>query len=284
MKVTSYEFSGNKKDVKYEAFTFSGGEEHVRFKAFDFRDCEKVQITARVTNSSHIMRLLMAVDALKRLCLARTPIELVLPYFPYARQDRVCVSGEALGAKVMASLINQLALDKVTVWDAHSEVVPALLERVENVEQTTLISQCPALQQQLQCGALSLVSPDAGASKKTLKIAQHFGGEVEVIQAQKVRNLKTGEIVQTQVLGEVKGKDLLIVDDICDGGRTFTELAKVLKAQGANSIALYVTHGIFSQGLGVFSGLIDTVYTTNSCRDKGDLAEHHDVQLNMIEL
>ncbi|MEQ2351952.1 phosphoribosyltransferase family protein [Pseudoalteromonas piscicida] len=120
--------------------------------------------------------------------------------------------------------------------------------------------------------------------KKTLKIAQHFGGEVEVIQAQKVRNLKTGEIVQTQVLGEVKGKDLLIVDDICDGGRTFTELAKVLKAQGANSIALYVTHGIFSQGLGVFSGLIDTVYTTNSCRDKGDLAEHHDVQLNMIEL
>ncbi|RXE86279.1 ribose-phosphate diphosphokinase [Pseudoalteromonas sp. A757] len=284
MKVTSYEFSGNKKDVQYEAFTFSGGEEHIRFKAFDFCDCEKVQITARVTNSSHIMRLLMAVDALKRLCLARTPIELVLPYFPYARQDRVCVTGEALGAKVMASLINQLALDKVTVWDAHSDVVPALLERVENVEQTTLISQCPALQRQLQCGALSLVSPDAGASKKTLKIAQHFGGEVEVIQAQKVRNLKTGEIVQTQVLGEVKGKDLLIVDDICDGGRTFTELAKVLKAQGANSIALYVTHGIFSQGLGVFSGLIDTVYTTNSCRDNGDLVEHHDVQFNMIEL
>ncbi|QUI65147.1 ribose-phosphate diphosphokinase [Pseudoalteromonas sp. A22] len=284
MKVTSYEFSGNKKDVQYEAFTFSGGEEHIRFKAFDFRDCEKVQITARVTNSSHIMSLLMAVDALKRLCLARTPIELVLPYFPYARQDRVCVTGEALGAKVMASLINQLALDKVTVWDAHSDVVPALLERVENVEQTTLISQCPALQRQLQCGALSLVSPDAGASKKTLKIAQHFGGEVEVIQAQKVRNLKTGEIVQTQVLGEVKGKDLLIVDDICDGGRTFTELAKVLKAQGANSIALYVTHGIFSQGLDVFSGLIDTIYTTNSCRDKGDLFEHHDVQLNMIEL
>ena len=79
-----------------------------------------------------------------------------------------------MGAKVMASLINQLALDKVTVWDAHSEVVPALLERVENVEQTTLISQCPALQQQLQCGALSLVSPDAGASKKTLKIAHYL--------------------------------------------------------------------------------------------------------------
>ncbi|MBV7261214.1 ribose-phosphate pyrophosphokinase [Photobacterium sp. WH24] len=284
MKIISYEYSGNTKDVAYEAFTFSGGEEHIRFNPSDFARSEKIQVIARITDSSQVMRLLMAVDALKRLCMERTSIELLIPYFPYARQDRVCVAGEALGAKVMASLINQLNLDKVTVWDAHSEVVPALLNRAENIDQVHLIEQFPQLQQQLSNGVITLVSPDAGASKKTVKIAEHFGGEPEVVQAQKVRNLKTGEIIQTQVLGDVSGKDVLIADDICDGGRTFVELAKVLKAQGVRSISLYVTHGIFSQGLAVFSGLIDTIYTTNSCRDKADFIQHSDVQLEMIEL
>ncbi|QUJ67889.1 ribose-phosphate pyrophosphokinase [Photobacterium sp. GJ3] len=284
MKIISFDGAGNTKEVAYEAFTFSGGEEHIRFEPSDFAQSEKIRLIVRASDASQIMRLFMAVDALKRLRMERTSIELLLPYFPYARQDRVCVAGEALGAKVMASLINSLHLNQVTVWDAHSDVVPALLDRVENVSQVTLIEQFPALRAQLSRGELVLVSPDAGASKKTIKIAEHFGGEPEVVQAQKVRDLKTGDILQTQVLGEVRGKDVLIADDICDGGRTFTELAKVLKAQGAKSVALYVTHGIFSQGLAVFAGLIDTIYTTNSCRDKADFIQHSDVQLEMIEL
>ena len=68
---------------------------------------------------------------LRRLLNEVTPIELVIPYFPYARQDRVCIEGEALGAAVMANFINNLDFAKVTIWDAHSEVSPALLNRVE---------------------------------------------------------------------------------------------------------------------------------------------------------
>jgi len=97
-------------------------------------------------------------------------------------------------------------------------------------------------------------------------VAQYL--DVGVIDASKVRDVKTGEILYTSVNyqeGGLKGKNVLIVDDICDGGRTFIELARVLENYNeANSVDLYVTHGIFSKGLGVFDGLIDKIYTPNS--------------------
>lgn len=76
----------------------------------------------------------------------------------------------------------------------------------------------------------------------------------------KARNVQTGEITGTEVYGDVKDKVVLIIDDICDGGRTFIELGKVLKERGASKVILYVTHGIFSQGKQVFEGIIDEVY------------------------
>lgn len=122
MKIFSYNSTGSKSLVDYDHFTFSGGEEHVRFNTANFSDSIKIEIFERLTNSSKMVRLMIAVDALKRLTDESTPIELVIPYFPYARQDRVCVEGEALGAAVMASFINSLHFSKVTIWDAHSDV------------------------------------------------------------------------------------------------------------------------------------------------------------------
>lgn len=284
MKVFSHDTSGNKSLVSYESFTFSGGEEHVRFNPTDFSKAVKIEIHTRLTNSSKLMQLMIAVDALKRLSNENTPIELVAPYFPYARQDRVCVEGEALGAAVMANFINTLGLTKVTIWDAHSDVSPALLHRVANVPQISLLERCESLCKKLITGELTLISPDAGASKKTLKIAERFKGEPEVIQAQKLRNLKTGEIVKTDIIGDVKGKKLLIADDICDGGRTFIELAKALKDKGASEISLFVTHGIFSKGLEVFEGLIDVIYTTDSFQPKSEFNNNNKIKLHIIEM
>jgi ribose-phosphate pyrophosphokinase len=232
MKIFSYDNKGNKSLIEFDSFTFSGGEEHVRFNPEDFLATVKVEIFERLINSSKLMRLMLAVDALRRLSHDAISIELVIPYFPYARQDRVCVEGEALGSAVMASFINNLGFSKVTIWDAHSDVSPALLKNIVNVSQISLLEKCDELRQRLARGELVLVSPDAGASKKTMKIAEEFGGELEVIQAQKIRNLKTGEILKTDILGEVEGKKILIADDICDGGRTFIELAKALKKKG----------------------------------------------------
>ncbi|AUI87728.1 ribose-phosphate pyrophosphokinase [Vibrio azureus] len=284
MKVVGYTLLGEKSPIIYESFTFSGGEEHVRFEAFCADNLSKIEILERVTDSSKVMRLMLAVDALKRMTNESLPIELVIPYFPYARQDRVCVKGEALGASVMANIINSLGFSKVTVWDAHSDVSPALLERVINIPQIKLLEKCDDLAQRLSSGKLTLVSPDAGAAKKTIKIAETFNGEPEVIQAQKVRNLKTGEIVKTEILGDVKDKNVLITDDICDGGRTFIELAKELKAKGAKEISLFVTHGIFSNGLSVFDGLIEHIYTTDSFRAKNEFTFSSQVNLQVFEM
>jgi len=268
MKVIAYKGKENQPvELSYDCFTFSGGEEHVRFLNKPDQTVNLIQITIRLTSSSELMKLIIAVDALKRLFGSRLSMELMCPYFPYARQDRVCVEGEALGASVMAKLLNTLAFDKVTIWDAHSEVTPALIDNVVNTVQEVIIERCPTLATILKSKAITLISPDAGATKKTQNVAKYFGGGIEVLQAEKVRDLSTGAITHTDLHGDVAGKDVLIVDDICDGGRTFLELAKVLKQKGSNSISLFVTHGIFSKGLAVFDGFIDNIYTTDSFID-----------------
>lgn len=284
MKVFSRDSLGNKSLINFDSFTFSGGEEHIRFEKFDSSNAIKIEIFVRLINSSKLMQLMIAVDALKRLSNGTLPIELITPYFPYARQDRVCVEGEALGAAVMANFINMLEFSKVTIWDAHSDVSPALLNNIENVEQTTLLTKCKDLSDRLATGELTLISPDAGASKKTIKIAEKFNGEPEVIQAQKVRNLKTGEIIKTEILGDVKGKKVLIADDICDGGRTFVELAKELKRNGATEVSLFITHGIFSKGLAVFKGLIESIYTTDSFRQASEFTNDTNIKLHIIKM
>jgi ribose-phosphate pyrophosphokinase len=284
MKIFSHDSTGNKTAINFDSFTFSGGEEHIRFNPMDFVASVKIEIFERLTDSSKLIQLLVAVDALKRLSNEETPIELVIPYFPYARQDRVCVEGEALGAAVMANFINNLSFAKVTIWDAHSDVSPALLNKAVNIPQISLLEQCDELSQRLSTGELTLISPDAGASKKTLNIAEKFNGEPDVIQAQKVRNLKTGEIMNTEILGDVEGKKVLIADDICDGGRTFIELAKVLRKKGAVEVSLFITHGIFSKGLDVFEGLIDAIYTTDSFRPAKEFSTNHKIKLQIIEM
>ena len=284
MKVFSYDDKGNKSLLEFDNFTFSGGEEHIRFNSENFLATTKIEIFERLVNSSKLIRLMLVVDALKRLSHGNVSIELVIPYFPYARQDRVCVEGEALGASVIANFINSLGFSKVTIWDAHSDVSPALLNNVVNVSQVDLLEKCDDLSESLASGEFTLVSPDAGASKKTMKIAEKFSGEPDVIQAQKVRNLKTGEILKTEILGDVEGKRILIADDICDGGRTFIELAKVLRSMGAIEVSLFITHGIFSKGLSVFEGLINTIYTTDSFRPAEEYPSNSKIKLNIIEM
>ncbi|USH04356.1 ribose-phosphate diphosphokinase [Grimontia kaedaensis] len=284
MKISAIDQVGNIRSVNTTAFTFSGGEEQVRVDVEQLENAARILIKARIQSSSDLMKLLMTTDAIKRATFDAVPIELTLPYFPYARQDRVCVEGEALGAAVMASLINQQGFAKVTLWDVHSDVSTALVERVNNVSQAEIFTKCEALVELMNSDEVILVSPDAGASKKTQKLAEIFDGRPSVIQAQKVRDLKTGEIVKTVIEGNVEGKSVLIADDICDGGRTFIELAKVLKSAGADKVSLFVTHGIFSNGMAVFDGFIDEVYTTDSFKAKEEYDTAANVTLNVISL
>lgn len=241
-------------DVDYKHFTFNGGEEHV--KILEPRDVagEDVMIIYNIRKSKDIMTLLIMTDAVRR-C-SPNSIELYIPYLPYARQDRVCCPGEALSIKVFADLINSQNYRAVTIVDPHSDVSTALINNVIVIEQHDIACRV------IEKGDI-IVSPDAGSLKKCYKLAQITGNHV--IAAEKVRDVRTGEIIRTDIrCGDITGQNVIIIDDICDGGATFIALARELKKFNVGKIKLYVTHGIFSKGVQVFEDIIDKIYTTNS--------------------
>ena len=242
---------------KVESFNFSGGECQVKI---DAAGIEVANITAILNSSDAIMQLLLVVDAVRRIN-PKAEINLLIPYFPYARQDRVCNPGEALSVRVMADLINSVRADVVTIIDPHSDVTAAILNNVKVIKQSQIIAES-VLAKIIKDKKLIVISPDAGAEKKTKEAAKLVGAES--MAASKVRDTMTGNIISTQIHGDVKGRDVIILDDICDGGATFTELAKELKNHGAKNIYLYVTHGIFSRGLDILKEHFSHVYCYHS--------------------
>lgn len=259
-------------DIKLdvELFTFSGGEEHVNFLAH-CADAVDVVITARLTSSQEIMRLAMVNEALSQYNLASKRLN--MGYIPYARQDRRCVKGDAFSLKAFCGILNGMNFDTVTVLDPHSDVATALIDNVEVITQLDIITNYEETRE-LMFNTIA-VSPDAGANKKTFSIAQQVGKEF--IRADKIRDVTDGQILSTIVYcDDLNGKEVTIWDDICDGGRTFIELAKKLKEKNAGRINLYVSHGIFSKGYEpLFEGGIDHIYTTSTLSPK----EHENVTI-----
>jgi len=218
---------------------FGGGECHVNVNT---PITERTKITAYLRNSDDIMLLLLTVDAIKRIN-HETKINLFIPYFPYARQDRVCQPGEPLSVSVMAGIINSLGCDHVVIVDPHSDVCSALIDRCRIISQRDIAQYyMPTIHENEE--KICLVSPDSGAEKKTREISECFG--LPVIFCTKERDLKSGKINGVRVPEFSNGQVFIVVDDICDGGRTFVALAEALKEKGAGDLYLYVTQGIFS--------------------------------------
>lgn len=245
----------NGEEIK--SFKFSGGEIQVNTH---WRHIP-VHVKATLRDSDDIMTLILAVNALRaNFC---TIEQLEIPYIPYARQDRVCASGEAFSIKAMAEIINSLKANKVIGWDVHSDVTSALINNFIEYPQVDFIGWDIELERILRDKSVWICSPDAGALKKIHRIQKVLKSD-RLLTASKERDAETGNILSTNVDCVGSPQKVIILDDICDGGRTFIEIAKVLKARGAKKIYLYVTHGIFSKGFEVFDGLIDHIWTTDS--------------------
>lgn len=258
----------NSNSIEYEFFTFSGGEPHIKITS-DLKTTEEVTITIRVQSFNDIGKLLVATNALRNSGVKK--LQLVLPYFPAARQDRLMVSGEALSVKVYAEIINSQNYQSVTVLDPHSEVTPALLNNCKVINNHKFIE----LVTNRLSKDLVLISPDGGALKKIYKVASYLQ-DYEVVECSKSRNVKTGKLSGFKVYtDDLKGKDCLLVDDICDGGGTFLGLAQELKAKNAGNLYLAVSHGIFSKGFEELKKHFTQVFTTDSFKnfDKTDCTQ-----------
>lgn len=169
------------------------------------------------------------------------PTILEIKFFPYSQMDRD-MSSHGFSLKYVADIINDLKFDLVKICDPHSNVTPALIKHCK-VEYgiTTFLNCCAIHDEDYDNNYDLLFFPDNGAAKKYVEVLgckkYRFGN--------KKRNLETGEIECYEVIAnkeDIEGKRILIIDDICMGGRTFVEAAKALKEMGAACVELYITH------------------------------------------
>lgn len=260
---------GTDTTLAFDAFVFNGGEPHI--KLHDALAHSTVQITTRLNNFADVGLLLVATDALRRAGADR--IRVFAPYFPGARQDRVMVPGEPLTVKVYADLINAQYYDRITIFDPHSDVTPALLNNVQVLSNEQFAQQSVA-----HLTDFWLVAPDGGALKKIYKIAEYLGG-VPVLECGKRRDVKTGRLSGFRVPEpDLGGRPCVIVDDICDGGGTFVGLADELQKHGAGPLYLVVSHGIFSRGFAELSQRFTQIFTTDS------MASSHEEQPDNLQI
>lgn len=250
------ELFANGIEIPIDYAKFPGGEVRIRVNT-DKLPPGHIHIKAVILSSDEIMGLIMLTDAVRRM--GATSIRLTMPYIPYARQDRVCSPGDSFSLAAFAGIINSLLFDSIIVYDPHSPVSVDLIERCVVLKQGDLLLKhkeaAGFIQNSISQGIPTyLVAPDKGAVTRTSETANLFPG-IGVIFADKTRDPKTGAITGMRVLdaytSKIEKSNLIVVDDICDGGRTFIELGKVLAEYNPQSLNLYVTHGIFSQGLEV---------------------------------
>ena len=191
-------------------------------------------------------------------------IYLYMPYIPNARQDRVKTSEDVFTLKYFAELLNSLNLNSVEVLDPHSSVSEALINNLHVYTPGHYINQVINRIRESSEHELMMFYPDSGSVKRysdMAKLPYAFGI--------KFRDWETGKILGLEaagLVGEIPGKDILIVDDICSRGGTFYHSAKKLKELGANNIYLFVSHceNTILEGDLLKGDLIKKIYTTNS--------------------
>lgn len=267
-----------KSQIKYKISQFPDGQQTIDL--IDWNDLviydDAVKISSRL-NSFKDLELIICATAAIRNIKPNREIALYVPYFMGARSDRKFVDGGVNYLKqVICPIINSLNFVTVITLDPHSDVLEACLNNYEKTDNHLLVKHALTKIDNKKDAQerICLVSPDAGAYKKIFDVAKKFQIQ-NVVTANKVRDMRTGNILKTEIpdLPGLVGDDLqyVIIDDICDGGRTFNELAKAIRAQRADAkIYLVVTHGIFSAGFAELSRNFEHIYTTNSYRDIAD--------------
>lgn len=267
-KVTYCDSCGAIHEWGYKNMSFSGGEQHVIVDKIDeLLPPMFLFIDAFVRTSDDLMTLLILKNAIDEYLVAhdmeKPGTTLFIPYLPYARQDRVTSEGSCFSLKVMASIINSMDFTQVAFCDVHSEKAIELINNSLSVCAADIIEGCHDSELLDWLRTSVVVAPDKGAINRATEVAEIENSDI--VYATKHRDAATGKIVSISVDMEPgRYKRALIVDDICDGGATFSLLAEKLSVLGVDQIALYVTHGIFKHGVAGLSVFFDKVFTTDS--------------------
>jgi ribose-phosphate pyrophosphokinase len=198
-----------------------------------------IQSTSYPAND-HLMELLITLDALRRSSARR--VTAVVPYFGYARQDRKSSPRSPISAKLVANLITQAGADRVLTMDLHAGQIQGFFDiPVDNLYAAPLFAR--DISERFKGRELMVVSPDVGGVVRARAIAQQLHTDLAIIDK---RRPQAGVSEVMNVIGDVAGRDCIIVDDIIDSGGTHCNAAEALMKNGAKSASVYVTHGVFS--------------------------------------
>jgi ribose-phosphate pyrophosphokinase len=205
------------------------------------RDAFVVQSTSYPTNDN-LMELLIMIDALRRASASR--ITAVIPYFGYARQDRKPGPRSPISAKLVANLITRAGVDRVVTVDLHAGQIQGFFDIP-----TDNLFAAPTMVRDIKDRGLArnamVVSPDVGGVVRARALAKRLDAPLAIVDKRRER---AGESEVMNIIGDVKGHNCVLLDDIVDSGGTLCNAADALLAAGAQSVSAYITHGVLSGG------------------------------------
>ena len=189
--------------------------------------------------TDNLMELLLMIDAVKRASAYK--IIAVLPYYGYGRQDRKDKPRVAIGAKLVATLLEAAGADRVVTMDLHAPQIQAFFEvPVDHLDSSAMF--IPYIEQ-MRLSNLTFASPDVGSTNRVREVASYFNADLVICDKHRKR---ANEIASMVVIGDVAGKNVVLIDDICDTGGTLAKAAGLLKDKGALSVRALCTHPILS--------------------------------------
>ena len=190
--------------------------------------------------NDNLMELLICIDALRRS--SAKNITAVIPYFGYARQDRKVVPRTAISAKLVSNLITNAGAHRIVTVDLHAGQIQGFFDiPVDNLFSTPIFSK--HIKKYISNKNIICVAPDVGGVERARALGQKLNVGLAIVDK---RRPAPGKSQVMNIIGNVKGKNCLLVDDIIDSGGTIVNAAKALKEKGAKDVYVYVTHGVLS--------------------------------------
>lgn len=229
-------FGASLGDVKVTEF--SDGEFQPSFEE-TVRGQDVFIVQSTMPPTEHLFELLLMVDAAKRASARK--IIAVIPYFGFARQDRKDKPRVAIGAKLIANMLMAAGVDRVMTMDLHADQIQGFFEvPVDHLFASTLFfNEMKALDN----GNLIMAAPDAGGAKRANAYAKKLDTGLAICHKHRK---KANEIAEMTVIGDVAGKDVILVDDMCDTAGTLTKAAELFIEKGAKSVRAFCTHAVLS--------------------------------------
>ena len=200
-----------------------------------------IQSTSNPANDN-LMELLIMADALRRSSASR--ITAVIPYFGYARQDRRTKARTPISAKLVANLLVEAGVERVLTLDLHATQIQGFFDiPVDNLYAAPVFALDIIHQFSDRLNDVMIVSPDVGGVARARELAKRINAPLSIVDKRRER---AGEVAEMTIIGDVKGKKCIIVDDICDTAGTLCKAAEVLIENGAAEVHSYITHGVLS--------------------------------------